>query len=107
MTTENANARSEAGAMKGVGKRLDVPMLYEPTLSVQFLPRCPHCEAPHPHARRPALHIDHCPDCGSAIATAAEPITVPAVITGGGASGVLARLCFAIARGLAALARRL
>ncbi len=43
---------------------------YEPHLTVQLLPRCPACHAPHPLARTPPKDAAICPDCGG---RAAEP----------------------------------
>lgn len=78
----------------------------EPVLTRVFLPRCPSCEAPHPHALK--LNQTTCQACG--LERGAEKLdteTVPAVITGKGPAALLARACFAVAKFLANLAQRL
>lgn len=38
---------------------------WEPAVARQFLPRCAHCHAPHPMARKPRIESEICPDCGT------------------------------------------
>lgn len=80
---------------------------YEPSVSVQFLPRCPKCGDRHPLAYRPPRRADICPGCGAASAEAGETFSADAVITGQTISVMVARLCFRLGAWLRRLANRL
>lgn len=53
---------------------------YEPELTVQVLPRCPACEAPHPRAQ--GLDSATCPGCGGPAAEPGTPTTHRAEVIG-------------------------
>lgn len=54
---------------------------YEPSTTVQFLPRCRACGASHPLARRPPRPEGLCPDCGAAAAQPGRAMHVGSEIT--------------------------
>lgn len=76
---------------------------FEPGLTLQFLPGCAHCGAPHPQAK--GVISDRCIDCGETVAAPGKPRTVKAVLTGVDPLTLVARACFAVARGLNNLAK--
>ncbi len=77
---------------------------WEPSMAHCFMPRCSQCHAPHPRARKPAVEIDVCPDCGH---PAAQPAEVVKVSTSGGLWLWLANRLNAIARWLLKASERI
>lgn len=79
---------------------------YQPELAATFLPGCASCSAPHPLARKPAIHSNACPDCGAPSAPG-HTTKVAAQLTGFHPWAILARFCLWIGERLARLARSL
>lgn len=75
--------------------------------TVQFLPRCEECHAPHPLARKPKLHVGDCPDCGHPLADLQAVKTVPAPLTIGRAWQLLVAAFLTIGTWLHSLAGRI
>ena len=76
---------------------------YEPALTIQLLPRCGVCGAPHPQAR--GIISDKCMDCGEAIPPPPRARTAKAVLTWRDPFAAVARVFFAIADFLHNLAK--
>lgn len=55
--------------------------VYEPSCTIQFLPRCCVCGHKHPRAYMPPLTTDDCPACGAPAAWAGDPVNVDSRIT--------------------------
>lgn len=81
--------------------------LPEPSLSVQFLPRCTACHAPHPLAGKPPVDRDDCPSCGAVLPQPGAPFDVPAVLVGFHPATLLARLFLGLAKLLLSIAKRI
>jgi len=85
-----------------------ISMRAEPILTVQFLPACGNCGSPHPLSLKfPPLDASKCLDCGANVARPAEPIEVPALVSGFSPAAILASIFLWIGRQLRALAKGL
>jgi hypothetical protein len=77
-------------------------MVPEPYAVIQVLPKCAGCGAIHPMARKPKLHVDNCPDCGTPV-DYGEPQLEKAAV--GGIMGLLFYAVVGIGKGLLKLGR--
>ena len=80
---------------------------FEPSLAVQFLPRCHSCGERHPLAYRPPIESDRCLKCGAPCNPGGPVIETVAVITGQTLAARVARFCFSAGASLRRLADRL
>jgi len=58
-------------------------LVFEPTLTARFLPRCGKCGHKHPLAYQPPIESDKCLACGASVAVSPSEFTASAVATGG------------------------
>jgi hypothetical protein len=77
-------------------------LIPEPYALVRPLPACSNCNAIHPLARKPAMDVDKCPDCGTPLEQV-EAMFVKAAL--GGVWGFLFNLCVGVGKGLLKLGR--
>lgn len=56
---------------------------FEPSTTIQLLPRCGSCSAPHPLARKPKADPRSCPDCGEPAGQPGRAVIEKSVLTGG------------------------
>lgn len=84
-----------------------VPLVFEPSLSATFLPRCAHCGGQHPLSYHPPLPADRCPDCGEPPVQPGDPVQAQVALTGMSPAMITARACLAIGKFLRDLAKGL